>query len=243
MILRGESRPEFLREETLHEILTATATRCPQKNALLWEDSKTTYEELLSRANLGGGALAALGASPGQIVGLLLPRGLDLLVAQAAITASGAAWLPFDAEVPLDRAATCLEASGAIGLVTTKAWAHRTNTVPVPVWYIEDLLAPATTRVRPTSPAPNSPAYVIYTSGSTGTPKGIAVSQSNICHFLRSENHTLAISSDDIVYQGFSLAFDMSFEEIWISYLVGSTIWIAPPAVVSDPEALSLIHI
>lgn len=42
----------------------------------------------------------------------------------------------------------------------------------------------------------------------------------------------------DRVYQGFSLAFDMSFEEIWISYLVGAELWIAPREVVADPEQL-----
>src|SRR6185369_5769917 len=46
------------------------------------------------------------------------------------------------------------------------------------------------------------------------------------------------IGQDDRVYQGFSVAFDMSFEEIWISYLVGATLWIAPREVSADPEAL-----
>ena len=61
---------------------------------------------------------------------------------------------------------------------------------------------------------------MIYTSGSTGQPKGIVVSHRSICHFLRSENELLGVCQEDRVYQGFSLAFDMSFEEIWISYLV-----------------------
>ena len=55
---------------------------------------------------------------------------------------------------------------------------------------------------------------------------------------LRSENSVLGVRADDLVYQGFSLAFDMSFEEIWISYLVGAALWIAPKCLVSDPDAL-----
>ncbi len=85
---------------------------------------------------------------------------------------------------------------------------------------------------------PDSPAYVIYTSGSTGKPKGIAISQRSIAHFLRSENAVLGVREDDRVYQGFSVAFDMSFEEIWISYLVGATLWLAPREIVGDPDAL-----
>jgi amino acid adenylation domain-containing protein len=85
---------------------------------------------------------------------------------------------------------------------------------------------------------PEHPAYVIYTSGSTGKPKGVPISQASICHFLRSENDVLGVRHGDKVYQGFSVAFDMSFEEIWISYLVGATLWVAPKMLTTDPEAL-----
>ena len=91
-----------------------------------------------------------------------------------------------------------------------------------------------------TDPIVPTPAYVIYTSGSTGQPKGIVISHRGICHFLRAENELLGIRPDDRVYQGFSVAFDMSFEEIWISYLVGATLWIAPPSLVTDPDQLAL---
>ena len=91
----------------------------------------------------------------------------------------------------------------------------------------------------PNPRVPSDPAYVIYTSGSTGQPKGIVVSHRSICHFLRSENEVLGVRGSDRVYQGFSVAFDMSFEEIWISYLVGATLWIAPPELVGDPDRLA----
>jgi len=57
---------------------------------------------------------------------------------------------------------------------------------------------------------------------------------------LRSENAVLGIEESDKVYQGFSVAFDMSFEEIWISYLVGASLWVAPREITADPDALPL---
>ena len=196
------------------------------------------------------------------IVGLFLPRGADLLIAQAGITNSGAAWLPFDADTPLDRVQTCLQSAKAIALVSCREWLPRLAKLPVPVLAVEDLLAGVVGRAlrcapqaipgaqrsaRPTSlfsrtlppPQPTDPAYVIYTSGSTGQPKGIVIPQRGICHFIRSENELLGIREEDKVFQGFSVAFDMSFEEIWISYLVGATLWIAPPGVANDPEWLA----
>jgi non-ribosomal peptide synthetase component F len=109
-----------------------------------------------------------------------------------------------------------------------------------PVWTAEALLAApaAGNAVPPRAVSPDVPAYVIYTSGSTGKPKGILITQRSICHFLRSENEVLGVRADRPVYQGFSVAFDMSFEEIWIAYLVGATLWIGPKEISGDPETL-----
>jgi non-ribosomal peptide synthetase-like protein len=239
MILRGPARPDLLRDETLYEILRETAARQPRGTALQFGGETVSYEQLLARATAVGGALSRHGAGPGGIVGLWIPRSASLLIAQAGITACGAAWLPLDADIPLERAATCLQSAQASGVVTLRSLAHRLSHLPLTVWTLEDLLASDPSPTNLSRPEPSDPAYVIYTSGSTGAPKGIAVSQSNICHFLRSENEILGIRSEDRVYQGFSAAFDMSFEEIWISYLVGATVWIAPAEIVADPEAIS----
>jgi non-ribosomal peptide synthetase-like protein len=241
MSLRGPHRPDLLREETLPEMLAFTARRRPAYPALIWGSRIVSYRELVAAAGTVASALVRRGAAPGKIVGLFLPRGADLLMAQAGITYSGAAWLPFDAEAPRERIQTCLQSADAVGLVTGRDWLPRLQGLSVPVWAWEDLLAetPDPRAQTITAPRPDDPAYVIYTSGSTGAPKGIVISHRSICHFLRSENELLGINEDDRVYQGFSLAFDMSFEEIWISYLVGATLWLAPPALIGDPDLLA----
>jgi non-ribosomal peptide synthetase-like protein len=240
MILRGESRPDLLLEESLYGILSDTASKHPQRTALVWRETTWSYARLHALGREAASALAFLGSTPGRIVGLWLPRGPELLIAQVAITASGAAWLPLDSETPLERAVVCLTAAGAIGVVTTREWGSRlADLLPLEVWFLEDLLAAGAQRQTPRPAGPGDPAYVIYTSGSTGTPKGITITQRNICHFLRSENAVLEVQAEDRVYQGFSAAFDMSFEEIWISFLVGACVWVAPPELVTDPDAIA----
>jgi non-ribosomal peptide synthetase component F len=223
MILRGPDRPDLLRNECLADILRATAQQHPNKPALIWGERVVTYSKLDALSNSIGSALAKRGAEPGAVIGLFMPRGADLLIAQAGITKSGAAWLPFDAETPIERIALCLKSAKAIGIVTCKEWLPLLkNNVSVPVWaVVEGTLgpfiigdAPAET-VEPLRAQLSHPAYVIYTSGSTGEPKGIVISQRGICHFLRAENEWLGVTAEDKVYQGFSVAFDMSFEDIW----------------------------
>ncbi|HSN63097.1 MAG TPA: amino acid adenylation domain-containing protein, partial [Azonexus sp.] len=237
--VRGPERPDMIRDEVLADIFEATARRTPAQVALVCGTRSLTYGELDALADRAAARLIVAGVRPGQIVGLWLPRGSDLLVMQLAIAKTGAAWLPFDSETPVDRIRICLADADAAGLLGCAASAHLLSDLACPLWTAEALSEPHTTAgPRRSGVLPSHPAYVIYTSGSTGKPKGIRIDHGAICHFLRSENAILGIRENDRVYQGFSVAFDMSFEEIWISYLVGATLWIAPREVAADPEAL-----
>jgi len=240
-ILFGPIQSELIRDEVLADLLEATALRVPHHVALMFGERHLTYQALDEQADLVASGLIQSGVRPGQIVGLWLPRGLELLVMQAGIAKAGAAWLPFDAETPVERIKVCLHDAHAVGIVSCAAFAPQLTESGPTVWTAEALLLstePGQPLQRREGVLPLHPAYVIYTSGSTGKPKGIEISQGSICHFLRSENSLLGVRDSDRVYQGFSVAFDMSFEEIWISYLVGATLWIAPKEVASDPEAL-----
>ncbi|MET4578185.1 Pls/PosA family non-ribosomal peptide synthetase [Ottowia thiooxydans] len=243
-ILYGPDRPDLLRPEILADIFEATAARVPDKAALIFGSRRLNYGELDQAADRAAHRLMEAGVLPGQMVGLWHPRGIELLVLQLAIAKTGAAWLPFDADVPTDRMAVCLEDARAVALLIDEQHGQAARSQPdisARLFTAHELLAPlpAGTRMRRREGAlAEHTAYVIYTSGSTGKPKGIAITQGSICHFLRSENARLKVREDDKVYQGFSVAFDMSFEEIWISYLVGATLWIAPKEMAGDPEAL-----
>lgn len=240
-ILYGEERLDFLQDEILADLLEASAAAFPDKIALISGEQSLSYRQLNTEADRVASVLIAAGVRPGHIVGLWLPRGIHLLVMQAAIAKSGAAWLPFDADTPVDRIAVCLSDANAFGILSCQAFAAQLTELSCQKWLAEEVLADVgQTVLRRGSVEGTDPAYVIYTSGSTGKPKGILVNQASICHFLRSENHVLGIRHDDRVYQGFSLAFDMSFEEIWISYLVGATLWLAPKEITADPDALPL---
>ena len=186
--------------------------------------------------------MAARGLRPGQIAGLWMPRGLDLLIAQIAVAKTGAAWLPFDADAPIERIAICLGDAAAAFLVTSATFAAKAGAgLPCAVATVEDLAIgqPATPRdARAAGTTAEHPAYLIYTSGSTGVPKGIVISNKNICHYLRAANEVYGLRADDVVFQGASVAFDLSMEEIWIPYLVGASLLVATPAIMGEVDKL-----
>ncbi len=238
----GPVRPDFLRDELLAEVFAATAAARPDAVALRSGRFTHTYAEVDALATALARGLLRHGLRPGTVAGLWMPRGPELLIAQVAIAKTGAAWLPFDADAPVDRIATCLLDADALLLLTDEAFRTKAGeAMPCPALAASELADAADTSpvdARALGASPDHPAYLIYTSGSTGTPKGIVITNRNICHYLRSANDLYRIEASDVVFQGASVAFDLSMEEIWIPYLVGASLVVASAATLGDADTL-----
>ena len=59
--------------------------------------------------------------------------------------------------------------------------------------------------------------YIIYTSGSTGRPKGVEVEHRSVVNLINVVTEVYGIRPDDRVFQGITIAFDFSVEEIWMA--------------------------
>ncbi len=242
-ILRGPERPDLVRDELLCEIFARSAAFDPNGIAMVTRDGKLTYAEVDAKAEAIARGLVRKGLRPGDVAGLWMARGHDLLIAQIAIAKTGAAWLPFDADAPVERIAVCLEDAEAKGIARLARFRAQSSkdATSCPAWTIRELIDPTDTSkvdARALGATPDSPAYLIYTSGSTGTPKGIVISGRNICHYLRAANEVYGLRESDVVFQGASVAFDLSMEEIWLPYLAGATLFVATPEVLGEAEKL-----
>ena len=231
-VLRGPSRPELVRDETLADLFRATAARFPAKSALVFGERHLSYHQLDAWSDAVAHQLQAAGVHAGDFVGVWWPRGLALHALLLGIMKSGAAYVPLDREMPAERVATVLAEVGArvcfadedFGLAITR---------------LEPVPPPATPPVPARCPATAAHyAYVLYTSGSTGRPKGIPITHRQICHLVRAENEVIGIRPEDRVYQGFSVSFDMWCEETLISYLAGATLFVADAATAKAVDEL-----
>ncbi len=241
-ILLGPRRPDLLRNETLADIFAATVALYGSRPCMVSDEIALTYREVDSMAKGIARGLLRNGIGPGDVVGLWMARGPELLIAQIAIAKTGAAWLPFDGDAPVERIAVCLQDSDAKGLLTSEAFAPKAEGhVPCPVLtgaLLVDMHDKRPVNAKALGATPDHPAYMIYTSGSTGMPKGIVISGRNICHYLRAANEVYGLDETDVVFQGASVAFDLSMEEIWVPYLVGASLFVATPAVMGDADRL-----
>ena len=232
-IVIGARRPDLLLEETLAGIFRMSAQKHGNKTALIFDQSSVTYAQLDRWSDAMAAYLAANGVVQGVAVGLWWPRSLELHVAVLGIVKAGASYVPLDREMPAERVETVLGEVGAKACIT-----DGDLNLGCPVLKVITQPKAAEAIVPPSGPTPDNIAYVLYTSGSTGKPKGIPITHRMICHFARAEQTVLNIRSDDKVYQGFSVSFDMWCEEVWISYLVGATLWVADATTTKSIDVL-----
>ncbi len=239
-VVAGVEIPSLIRDETLVDIFRATAARYPDKTALalIGTGEKLSYADLDRRSDRVAASLALLGVERGDFVGLWLKRSLDLHVGLLGILKAGAAYIPFDAEAPAERVASCLADCGARVLVSHGAMAVETAKLSSPVAMVETLIDGEGPLAGIVPATHADPAYAIYTSGSTGKPKGIVITHRNICHYLRSGNEALGFRESDVVLQQASVAFDLSLEEIFVPYLVGATLKVATADTVKQTDRL-----
>jgi non-ribosomal peptide synthetase-like protein len=190
-----------------------------------------TYPELDARANRLARFLARSGIQPGDRVGLLLDQPIDGYVSMLAVLKAQAAYVPLDAGFPADRLAYMVE-DAAVTLVLTHSWlAERAEPLAAQakvvyldqVGQVVQLESEERLSWQPDG-ATNDLCYVVYTSGSTGRPKGVAIEHASICNFVQVAAEVYGITADDRVYQGMTIAFDFSVEEIWVPWMAGATL-------------------
>ncbi|HRO29024.1 Pls/PosA family non-ribosomal peptide synthetase [Citricoccus sp.] len=189
-----------------------------------------TYAQLDAMANQLARFLLADGAKAGDRIALLFDQGIWSYAAMLAVLKIRAAYVPLDAGFPADRIGYIMEDSGCSRVLTLN---HLVNVLPetsvialaldTEVPLIKQL--PSSRLGEDEKPEPvEDLAYIIYTSGSTGRPKGVAIEHPSICNFLRVAAEVYGYRSDDRVYQGLTIAFDFSVEEMWVPWMVGATL-------------------
>ncbi|MEM1008837.1 MAG: amino acid adenylation domain-containing protein, partial [Myxococcota bacterium] len=214
--------------KTLIDVFLAQVERVPDQIAVEHVEcgARLTYKQLDQRVTAVAKRLQRKGLQSNDLVGVFLPRGIDLYVAILGVLKAGGAYLPIDVEFPPDRVLFTLEDANAKWTITDVEHQSQIPASISEVLCIQSLSAlqevPEQALERKTKP--EDLCYMIYTSGTTGKPKGVCLSQQNALTFVAAVVESYGVNSSDRVLQGFSTAFDASVEEIWMAFATGATL-------------------
>ncbi|WP_426990945.1 amino acid adenylation domain-containing protein [Cupriavidus sp. 30B13] len=202
------------------------------------------YGALNQRVAALAARLPALGLRRGAPVGLLLPRGGELVLALLAVLRAGGAYLPLDPSWPAPRRAQVLADAGAtLVLAGARYLPGGTDGASLPPHVdVAALLADsATAPANAGEPdlAAGQPAYVLYTSGSTGTPKGVAIGHGQLLNYAAAAGHALGLERCRRFALTSTVAADLGNTTLFGALWHGACLCVADDADMQDAAAFA----
>ncbi|MFT0531985.1 amino acid adenylation domain-containing protein [Castellaniella hirudinis] len=212
-----------------------------------------TYAEIDAWTARAARRLRQQGARVGTRIAVALPRSARRVLCLLAILRSGAAYLPLDPAQPAARLRHILDDAQALALISQLDLCEGLATQALDPDTLDQPAgdAPAPLAPDPGPAGPQDPAYLIYTSGSTGAPKGVIVSHAAIVNRLEWMRAHYAIGPADRILQKTPATFDVSVWELFLPFLSGARLVVAPPEAHRDPawlcrlirqHAISVLH-
>ncbi|MCV4265804.1 non-ribosomal peptide synthetase, partial [Pseudomonas capsici] len=235
----NDSATDYPRDSSVHGLFEQQVTERPQALAAVHGEHSLTYAELNTQANRLAHYLISQGVVAGDAVAILLPRSLDLLVAQLAVSKCAGIYVPLDVNAPQERQAFMVQDSGARQLLT-----HGNLEVPQGAVRI-DLDRLDLSSQHGDNPelgcSSESAVYIMYTSGSTGTPKGVLVPHRAIARLVINNGYAEFTAQDRVAFAS-NPAFDASTLDVWAPLLNGGCVVVVDQDVLlSLPEFKALL--
>ncbi|MET8114783.1 amino acid adenylation domain-containing protein [Streptomyces prasinus] len=218
----AEAAPSAVAAEVVsrcvHEVFEARVAEMPDAVAVVDGDVRSSYAELNARANRVAHGLIGAGVGRGDLVGVRMERGTDLVAALLGVWKAGAAYVPVDPAYPVERQELLLEDCAPVAVVESVP-ATGPETDPVGVGVV-----------------PEDVAYVIHTSGSTGRPKGVLVEHRNVVRLFTAAVEWCEVGAGDVWSFFHSFAFDFSVWEIFGALTSGGALLVVPGEVARSAE-------
>jgi amino acid adenylation domain-containing protein len=206
------------------------ARQYPDNTALVFANDSLSYRELQERVAKVASYINQSKYSADKLIGVFLPRGIDLIVSVLGIIKSGAAVVPLDASYPIDRLNYMLEVSNLSLVISSKEMdAYSLNKSKVHFDDYAKIIKADIEKDRRESEISISPDdlfYVLFTSGSTGKPKGVALGHDAITNLVQFELKKSKSSSGFRSLMFSPISFDASFFDIFLALCSGSTLYV-----------------
>lgn len=231
----------------LHDFLSQSARRFPDKTACVTGDLRSTFADLETGSNRLANALIQAGFQRGDRAAVFLVNSLESIISIFGILKAGGAFVVINPTTKSDKLAYMLNDCAAGALITSGAFREAVETVENDVPSLRLIVTCGSP-----GPAPEKPgkihlrfeqdlsqfpdelkarrcidmdlASIIYTSGSTGRPKGVTLTHLNMISAANSITEYLENVPEDIILNVLPLSFDYGLYQALMAAKIGGTL-------------------
>ncbi len=240
---------DYPSKQLVHELISKQAKIRPDAVALRMGAKSMTYQALDNKSKLFSDYLRQLGVLPGELIGVCMEKGFELMIGLLGILKAGGAYFPVDPTYPEDRKRYMIDVAEAkfiLGLTATKDQIPDTEAEIICLdddWekLIKENDRSMSEKNESTLQSDNDAdkiAYMIFTSGSTGRPKGVKVYHRGLVNLLYAYNEDVGIDHNDCVLTCASLSYDASVIEMFYPLVHGGSLAMVTLDVSRDGQRL-----
>jgi clorobiocin biosynthesis protein CloN4 len=232
----------------LTELVEASASRWPDRPAVVGPNRTLTYADLTTEADAFAIALHDAGVRRGDRVGIWLEKSATAIAAMQGALRLGAAYVPLDPLAPRHRVEHIVRDCEMRALVTTEDRASlvQADDLPEVASVVVDVATGSSAGDREISGEPpprvrvdpDDLAYILYTSGSTGTPKGVCISHRNALSFVEGAADELGADESDRLSNHAPFHFDLSVLDLYVAFMAGASVHLIPDGLSYVPDRL-----
>lgn len=221
-------KPREIYTENILEVFEKNVLREPDKVALVDGERQLTFSELDELSSKMANILHAKKVKKNSVIAMLFNRSLDTIISILGIYKAGAAFLPIEPSLPVERINYILSDSKAEYLITNIDKYEDFDFSCDTLNYDEikeqfddyPSLCPIARKNE------NDLVYIIYTSGSTGNPKGVAINEKSLLNYLDWATENYIKNNEDSFGFYSPLSFDLTMTSIFLPLLSGLTMHI-----------------
>ena len=195
---------------------------------LLWSKGQLTYGETDALATQLCQRLREAGLTPGDRVGILLPKSPLQAIASLAATKAGVAFLPLDLEYPAEMLSAIARRAELSLIVTEPALTERVASCGVPCLTVEegwlDAGPPQATVFQGYQWQPEDVLVIINTSGTTGEPKSAAIPSAGVVNCLLESQQRFSLTDTDRCIAITNYCHDMALFDLYGMIACGGSV-------------------
>lgn len=219
----------------LIEFLQETLQNYGGHAAVIDGERSITYKELDKRARAIAKVLIGIGCKNVPIA-LYLPKSIESVCADIAVTYSGNVYMNLDIKNPLERISNILSLIQPRAVITDSAHSVKLSGIlPEQIRLVnideisdEDILDNTFFMNHLSGLIDTDPYCIINTSGSTGTPKGVVLNHRSFIDFMAQTFDEYGFTHEDVIGSLSPLVFDIYSYELCIMMAKGATMVVIP---------------